>query len=63
MPFLGRVPLYEPIRTGGDTGVPIVVGEPESAPAKAFMQAAEQAAAQLSIASYKPRPIPLVPVQ
>ena len=24
MPFLGRMPIYEPIRVGGDTGVPIV---------------------------------------
>ena len=63
VPFLGRVPLYEPIRAGGDAGVPIVIGDPDSIPARAFMQAAEQAAAQLSIASYKPRPIPLVPVQ
>jgi ATP-binding protein involved in chromosome partitioning len=63
VPFLGRVPLYEPIRSGGDAGLPIVVAEPESAPARAFMHAAERAAAQLSIASYKPRQIPLVQVQ
>jgi ATP-binding protein involved in chromosome partitioning len=61
IPFLGRVPIYEPIRVGGDTGVPIVVSEPESPAARAFMAAAEQAAAQVSIASYK-RPIPLTPV-
>ena len=30
VPFLGRIPIYEPIRIGGDTGVPIVVGEPTS---------------------------------
>jgi ATP-binding protein involved in chromosome partitioning len=63
VPFLGRIPLYEPIRSGGDAGVPIVIGEPGSAPARAFMQAAELAAAQVSIASYGPRPIPLAPVQ
>ncbi len=61
VPFLGRIPIYEPIRLGGDTGVPITIGEPQSAPAKAFRAAAEQLAAQLSIASYK-RPIPLIPV-
>ena len=61
VPFLGRIPIYEPIRVGGDTGVPITVGEPQSAPAKAFRSAAERLAAQLSIASYK-RPIPLIPV-
>jgi ATP-binding protein involved in chromosome partitioning len=61
VPFLGRIPIYEPIRVGGDTGVPITIGEPQSAPAKAFRFAAERLAAQLSIASYK-RPIPLIPV-
>jgi ATP-binding protein involved in chromosome partitioning len=61
LPFLGRVPIYEPIRVGGDTGVPITVGEPQSAAARAFRAAAQQLAAQLSIASYK-RPIPLTPV-
>ncbi len=61
VPFLGRVPLYEPIRTGGDAGVPIVISEPESPAARAFIAAAEQAAAQVSIASYR-KPIPLVPV-
>ena len=62
VPFLGRVPLYEPIRAGSDAGIPIVVGEPDSAPARALQSAAEQAAAQLSIASFKPRQIPLHPV-
>ncbi len=47
---------------GGDTGVPIVAGEPESAPGRAFVAAAAQAAAQVSIASYN-KPIPLQPVQ
>jgi ATP-binding protein involved in chromosome partitioning len=61
VPFVGRVPIYEPIRRGGDSGVPIVMSEPESISARAFMSAAEQTAAQISIASYK-RPIPLTPV-
>jgi ATP-binding protein involved in chromosome partitioning len=61
-PFLGAVPLYQPIRVGSDTGVPIVMSEPDSAPARAFAQVAERAAAQVSIASYR-KPIPLIPVQ
>jgi len=61
IPFLGRIPIYEPIRVGGDTGVPIEIGEPQSPAAQAFRAAAQQLAAQLSIASYK-RPIPLMPV-
>jgi ATP-binding protein involved in chromosome partitioning len=61
VPFIGRIPIYEPIRIGGDTGVPITIGEPQSPAARSFHSAAEQLAAQLSIASYK-RPIPLTPV-
>jgi ATP-binding protein involved in chromosome partitioning len=61
VPFLGRVPMYEPIRRGGDSGMPLVLSEPDSPPARAFMSAAEQMAAQISIASYK-KPIRLTPV-
>jgi ATP-binding protein involved in chromosome partitioning len=63
IPFLGRIPIYEPIRLGGDTGVPIVVGEPKSPAAQSFRTAAEQLAAQISIASYKKTAIPLMPVR
>jgi ATP-binding protein involved in chromosome partitioning len=61
VPFLGRIPIYEPIRIGGDTGVPITIGERDSPAALAFRETAQQLAAQLSIASYK-RAIPLIPV-
>ena len=63
IPFLGRIPIYEPIRIGGDTGVPIAIGEPGAPAVKAFRSAAEQLAAQLSIASYAKRSIPLVQVR
>jgi ATP-binding protein involved in chromosome partitioning len=62
LPFLGRVPLYEPIRKGGDAGVPIVISEPDSPAARAFLAVAERAAAQVSIASYRKPTIPLIPV-
>jgi ATP-binding protein involved in chromosome partitioning len=63
VPFLGGIPIYEPIRIGGDTGVPIVIGEPKSPAAQAFRAAAERLAAQISIASYKKTAIPLMPVR
>jgi len=63
IPFLGAIPIYQPIREGGDTGVPLVVGEPDSPAARAFMSVAEQAAAQLSIASYSRPTIPLTVVR
>ena len=62
IPFLGRLPIYQPIRVGGDTGTPIVVSEPDSAAARAFRSVAEQAAAQVSIASFN-RVIPLTQVR
>ncbi|HOC17746.1 MAG TPA: Mrp/NBP35 family ATP-binding protein, partial [Vicinamibacterales bacterium] len=63
VPFLGRVPIYEPIRSGGDTGSPLVILEPESPAARAFTAVAEQTAAQVSIASYRKPVIPLAPAR
>lgn len=63
VPFLGRVPIYEPIRRGGDEGHPLVISEPDSPAALAFLHAAEQTAAQVSIASYRKPVIPLVPAR
>ena len=68
VPFLGRLPIYQPIREGGDTGVPLIVAEPASAAAKAFLTVAERAAAQISIAAHKTAEankgkIPLIPVR
>ena len=34
--FLGEIPIFMEIREGGDSGVPVVVGNPKSAPALAF---------------------------
>jgi ATP-binding protein involved in chromosome partitioning len=59
VPFLGHIPLYEPVRKAGDEGVPIVISAPQSAPALAIMAAAERVAQQVSIASYSRRSIPL----
>jgi ATP-binding protein involved in chromosome partitioning len=63
VPFLGRIPIYQPIREGGDAGVPLMISEPESPAARAFMAAAEQLAAQVSIASYSRPTIPLTVVR
>jgi ATP-binding protein involved in chromosome partitioning len=52
VPFLGRLPMYQPIREGSDAGLPLVVSEPASAAAKAFLTIAERTAAQVSIAAY-----------
>lgn len=40
VPFLGRIPIDPAIRAGGDSGLPIVVADPESPQAKAFREIA-----------------------
>jgi ATP-binding protein involved in chromosome partitioning len=63
VPFVGRIPIYQPIREGSDVGVPLMISEPESPAARAFMAAAERTAAQVSIASYNRPTIPLTVVR
>jgi ATP-binding protein involved in chromosome partitioning len=63
VPFVGRIPIYQPIREGGDSGVPLMISEPDSPAARAFMMAAERMAAQVSIASYNRPTIPLTVVR
>jgi ATP-binding protein involved in chromosome partitioning len=57
VPFLGRVPIYEPIRIGGDTGVPVTIGDPKSAAAQAFRAAAQRLASQIAVATYNAGPV------
>jgi ATP-binding protein involved in chromosome partitioning len=42
LPLLGQVPLYPPVMKGGDTGVPIVVADPNSSAAKALQAIAKK---------------------
>ncbi|HEY7291406.1 MAG TPA: Mrp/NBP35 family ATP-binding protein [Vicinamibacterales bacterium] len=63
IPFIGRIPISQPIREGSDVGVPLMISAPESAAARAFMAAAERTAAQVSIASYNRPTIPLTVVR
>ena len=53
IPFLGRLPLYQPIRVGSDRGIPLVIAEPDSAGTKAFMDLAETVMSQLAIDAHK----------
>ena len=54
VPFLGAVPLGMGVREGGDSGVPVVVGDPDSPQAEAFRRVAEEVARQVSIEAMKP---------
>jgi len=49
VPFLGEIPIDLKTRTGGDTGRPVVIEEPESGQSKIFMKIAEQMAARISM--------------
>lgn len=51
VPFLGQVPMDPAVRIGGDGGIPIVVSQPDSAPAKALRALAEAIAARLSVSA------------
>jgi ATP-binding protein involved in chromosome partitioning len=48
IPFLGRVPIDLAIREGGDEGVPIVVGKPDSPQSAALVQLAKRVAGEVS---------------
>lgn len=49
VPYLGELALDIDIRKGGDAGRPIVVGQPDSASGRAFLEMARQVAKSLSL--------------
>lgn len=51
VPFLGKVPIDQNVRIGGDSGKPILVSNPESPVAVALREVAEKIAAQVSVAA------------
>lgn len=56
VPLLAEIPIEAVVREGGDTGVPVIVGHPDSATADAFRHLAERVAARLAVdAAVKPR--------
>ncbi|MGQ0737044.1 MAG: Mrp/NBP35 family ATP-binding protein [Acidobacteriota bacterium] len=68
VPFLGRLPVYQPISLGSDRGIPLVVAEPDSVATRAFMQVAERTAGQVALAANRSArankgKIPLIPIR
>jgi ATP-binding protein involved in chromosome partitioning len=68
VPFLGRLPIYQPISLGSDRGIPIVIAEPDSAASRAFALVAERVATQVAAAAYRSAAankgkIPLIPIR
>ncbi len=54
VPFLGSIPMGIEVREGGDKGVPVVIGKPDSPQAQALRKVAEEVARQVSIEAMKP---------
>jgi len=48
LPFLGRIPIDPAIRAGGDRGLPLVMADPASPQAKAFMEIASRITASIT---------------
>jgi ATP-binding protein involved in chromosome partitioning len=57
-PFLGEIPIDGSVARGGDAGVPVVVGAPESAHARLFMELAATLAGRISQHVLTPRQPP-----
>ena len=53
--FLGKVPIDQNVRIGGDSGKPILVSHPDSAVANALREIAQKVAAQVSVAALSSR--------
>jgi ATP-binding protein involved in chromosome partitioning len=49
--FLGKIPMDQNVRIGGDHGKPIVVSHPESTAAAALVEISQKIAAQVSVAA------------
>jgi ATP-binding protein involved in chromosome partitioning len=49
VPLLGEIPLYTPVREGGDGGKPIVIADPHSSAARQFVSIASRVADQAGV--------------
>ena len=56
VPFLGEIPLDPGIRSSGDAGRPVVDGDPDSAPARAFGELADRVRTALQLGDPEPEP-------
>jgi ATP-binding protein involved in chromosome partitioning len=58
--FLGEIPIDLAIRQGGDQGVPVVAGQPESPQAEAFLAVARNVAGAVSTQTLKAPRLPVI---
>ena len=50
--FFGEIPIDTRVRFGGDTGMPVVIGAPDSTHAKIFMEIAAKVAGRISVMTH-----------
>jgi ATP-binding protein involved in chromosome partitioning len=60
VPFLGEIPLDAAIRKHSDSGVPVVLAEPDSPSGRAFAEITGKLAQQISIQSYRSIPLTIL---
>jgi len=60
VPFLGEIPLDSAIRKHSDTGMPVVLAEPDSLSARAFAEITGKLAQQISIQAFKTIPLTII---
>jgi ATP-binding protein involved in chromosome partitioning len=51
VPFIGAIPMDPAVREGGDNGVPVVIGSPDSVVARAMRAISEDIAARISVSA------------
>ena len=62
VPYLGSIPLEPSVRSGGDEGLPVVLGDPESDVAVAFRHIAGELAREIAIAAQSKPTLPTLEV-
>jgi len=60
VPFLGEIPLDPAIRKRSDSGVPVVLAEPDSGSARAFSEVTGKLAQQISIQAFRNIPLTII---
>src|SRR5438067_8206858 len=61
VPLIGQIPLYPPLREGGDAGTPLVVSDPDSAAGTALREAARTLAREAKTIVGKPLGLMVAP--
>jgi len=61
VPLLGQVPLYPPLRAGGDSGTPIVISDPDSPAGQALREAARSLARSVKTVVGRPLNLMVAP--